>query len=132
MTDPLAIVSIPDAAAKRGVTVGDLHRLVNRLRAAPGASERRLHPEPTSRSGGAVLMKLFLASTLAAAALLGAAPAGADPASCGFNDPRLCSPGKVFWCPDSHQWVSWLQYCPSLSQGPYLPGGRTPDGGLAQ
>jgi hypothetical protein len=102
------------------------------LATALGVSEWRLHPEPTSRSGGVGMIKLFLASTLAAAALLGAAPAGADPASCGFSDPRLCSPGKAFWCPDSHQWVSWLQYCPSLSQGPYLPGGRTPDGGLAQ
>jgi hypothetical protein len=77
-------------------------------------------------------MKLLLAG-LAAVALFGAAHAAADPGSdCGFHDPRLCDPSRMYFCPDSQQWVSWLQYCASLSQGPYLPGGRTPDGGLAQ
>jgi hypothetical protein len=79
----------------------------------------------------------LFATLLAAAGLLGAAPpavAHADPVpSCpGLNDPRLCNPGRMFWCPDTHRMVTWLQYCSSLTQGPYLPGGRTPDGGLAQ
>ena len=77
-------------------------------------------------------MRLLLAGILAAAAVLSSAPATADPAGCGYHDPRLCDPSRMYWCPDSQQWVSWLQYCGSLSQGPYLPGGRTPSGGLAQ
>jgi hypothetical protein len=76
-------------------------------------------------------MRLLLC-TLAAAALLSAAPVSADPASCGFSDPRLCDPSKVYYCPDTGQMATWLAPCPSLIQGPYLPGGRTPDGGLAQ
>jgi hypothetical protein len=79
-------------------------------------------------------MRLVIATTLAAAAVLSAAPASADPsAGCsGLNDPRLCNPSKVYYCPDTGQFGSWLSYCPSLVQGPYEPGGRTPEGGLAQ
>jgi hypothetical protein len=78
-------------------------------------------------------MKLLLAGILAAATVLCAAPANAKPGSdCGFHDSRLCDPSRMYFCPDSQQWVSWLQYCASLSQGPYLPGGRTPNGGLSQ
>jgi hypothetical protein len=81
------------------------------------------------------LRRTLLAVLLAAAAVLGAAPvAHSDPVpSCpGMNDPRLCNPSRMYWCPDTQRMVTWLQYCPSLTQGPYLPGGRTPDGGLAQ
>lgn len=78
-------------------------------------------------------MKTLLAGVMAAAAVFSAAPAGADPGSgCGYSDPRLCNPSKVYFCPDTGQFGSWLAYCPSIVQGPYLPGGRTPDGGLAQ
>lgn len=67
---------------------------------------------------------------LGAAVGLDEAPAAhADP-GCGFHDPMLCNPGKVYYCPDTGHMITWLQYCPSLTQGPYLPGGRTPDGGL--
>lgn len=77
-------------------------------------------------------MKLLLAG-IAAAALLGAAPASADPSSdCGLSDPRLCDPSRVYYCPDTGSMVTWLAPCPSLSTGPYSPGGLTPNGGLAQ
>lgn len=71
-------------------------------------------------------MKLLLAG-LVAAALFGAAPASADP-DCGFHDPRLCDPSKMYFCPDSGQFVTWLQYCPALVLGPRLPG-SPPEGG---
>jgi hypothetical protein len=80
--------------------------------------------------------RTFFAGLLVSTTLLGAAlpVAQADPVpSCpGLNDPRLCNPSRMYWCPDTQRMVTWLQYCASLTQGPYLPGGRTPDGGLAQ
>jgi hypothetical protein len=53
-------------------------------------------------------MKLLLAGIFSAAALLSAAPAGADPSSgcSGLNDPRLCNPSKVYYCPDTGQFGS--------------------------
>jgi hypothetical protein len=68
-------------------------------------------------------MRLLLAGILAAAALLAAAPAGADPADCGFRDPLLCAPGQVRYCPDTRQMVGFLDPCASLITGPYSPGG---------
>jgi hypothetical protein len=76
-------------------------------------------------------VKLLLAGVLAA--LVCAAPAAADPGpDCGLSDQRLCEPSQVHYCPDTGQMVPWLAPCPSLSIGPYLPGGLTPNGGLAQ
>lgn len=55
--------------------------------------------------------------------LAGAGVASADPGSgCGFHDPRLCDPGRMYWCPDSQQWVTWMQPCSNYVVGPYAPG----------
>lgn len=68
-------------------------------------------------------MKLLLAVLLAAAALLSAAPASADPSSdCSFHDQRLCHPDKVAFCPDTGQMVTFMQLCPSLVIGPHRAG----------
>jgi hypothetical protein len=78
-------------------------------------------------------MKPLLASLVITTTLLGAAPASADPGSdCGFHDPRLCDLSKTYFCPDTGTYVPALAPCPSLVVGPYSPGGRTPNGGLAQ
>jgi hypothetical protein len=73
-------------------------------------------------------MKLLLAGILAAATVLGAAPAHADPGSdCGLHDPRLCGdPSKIYYCPSTHGMVTWLQPCPALVLGPYGPGNPSP------
>jgi hypothetical protein len=82
-------------------------------------------------------VKLMLAAILSAAALLSAAPAGADPsydpacgqqARCSYGPPR--GPGLVF-CPDTGGFVNEFHgSCPSLwVGGPYLPGGLVPNGG---
>jgi hypothetical protein len=67
--------------------------------------------------------KLALIALCGLAPLAGVGIANADPAtSCGLHDPLLCDPTQVRYCPDTHSMVTWLQNCPSLTEGPYLPG----------
>jgi hypothetical protein len=61
-------------------------------------------------------MKLLLAGILSAAALLVAAPAGADPGQCDVYD-RSCYPQ---YCYTTHQWVGpFSGYCPDIFGPPY-------------
>ena len=79
-------------------------------------------------------MKLLLAGILAAG-LLGAPPASADPGpTCNLQVQQLCDPSRVYYCPDTRQFVTWMGTCPGLVTGltPPQPGCLTSDGGLAR
>jgi hypothetical protein len=79
-------------------------------------------------------MKLLLAGILAAG-LLGAPPASANPGpTCNLQVQQLCDPSRVYFCPSTGAFVSFMGYCPALVTGvtPPQPGGLTSDGGLAQ
>lgn len=77
--------------------------------------------------------KRALIALSALAPLAGIGVVNADPGSeCGYSDSRLCDPSRVYYCPSTGTFGSWLAACPDLVQGPYEPGGRRPDGGLAQ
>jgi hypothetical protein len=75
-------------------------------------------------------MKSLMAAILASAALLGSAPASADPWNppCTITPEQSCSsngtpPGQLKFCPETGGWTSEFDpQCPSLWVGPYLPG----------
>ncbi|MCV7260537.1 hypothetical protein [Mycobacterium shimoidei] len=72
-------------------------------------------------------ISIALPALLLPLAALTAAPAAAEPSDC-FN-PQMCAdPGQVIYCPDTGGYVTAFSgSCPSLSVGPYLPGGLSPD-----
>jgi hypothetical protein len=65
-------------------------------------------------------MKRLLFACGVAAAVLGSAPAHADPdQGCYLQDRLLClgPSGGVAYCPDTQTWMGWLGNCPSITFG---------------
>jgi len=81
------------------------------------------------------MRQLLLAGFLTATTLLGADPASANRGpTCNLEVQQLCDPSRVYYCPDTRQFVTWMGTCPGLVTGltPPQPGGLTSDGGLAR
>jgi hypothetical protein len=71
--------------------------------------------------------KLAVVLLTALAPLTAVGIANADPANCaGFHDPRLCDLSKVYYCPDTGNFVPALTTCRSYVTGPHRAG-MSPD-----
>lgn len=77
------------------------------------------------------MKKVLILGTVATAAVLFCPVASADPLDNYCFDQRLCDGdfGSTFYCPDTGGFVGPFGACDALVQGPYAPGGLSPNEG---